>query len=157
LKKPGKLRTAFFTIIPVILLDQLTKALVANLLSPTGVITVIPGFFDIVNARNPGAAFGILHEGGLARTLFLVAVSILSLVVVAILIAQSKKRFTDFSLSLIAAGAIGNLIDRILGGEVIDFLDFYIGRYHWPAFNVADSAITVGVFLSILGFYFKKD
>ena len=157
MKKPGKLRTVFFTVIPVILLDQITKALVANLLSPTGVITVIPGFFDIVNSRNPGAAFGILQEGGLVRTLFLVAVSILSLVVVAILIAQSKKRFTDFSLSLIAAGAIGNLIDRILGGEVIDFLDFYIRRYHWPAFNVADSAITVGVFLSILGFYSKKD
>jgi signal peptidase II len=108
---------------------------------------VIQGFFSITYVRNPGAAFGFLAGAlPLFRYIFFVAITVTAIVLILYYIRKSKAeelRLT-FSLSLILSGAIGNLIDRIRFGEVIDFLDVYLGSYHWPAFNVADSAISVG-------------
>jgi signal peptidase II len=110
-------------------------------------IPVIQGLFSITHVRNPGAAFGFLADASpLFRAIFFVAVTVLAIFLVLHYIWKSRDeepRLT-FALSLILSGAVGNLIDRVRLGEVIDFLDVYIGSYHWPAFNVADSAISVG-------------
>ncbi|MBN1627544.1 MAG: signal peptidase II [Deltaproteobacteria bacterium] len=136
-----------FTAAAVIVLDQASKFIISGLLENNGVVTVIEGFLNLVHVRNRGMAFGLMNrpDPGIAPYL-LMAVTIIA--VVLILIWSFRLRLEDrrllFGLSLILGGAVGNLIDRIRLREVIDFLDVYIGAYHWPAFNVADSAITVG-------------
>lgn len=140
----------------VVFFDQLTKALIIHNMALYETAEVIPGLLNIVHWRNPGMAFGFLKEGGFLRTLFLAGVSLLAIIIIGVLLRHAKDAFTRSALSLIAGGAIGNLIDRLRYGEVVDFLDFHLGRYHWPAFNVADSAITVGVLLSLYLFYFKR-
>lgn len=145
------------TAIAIVVLDQLTKFMVMQRLSPYEAIEVIPGFFNLVFYMNKGAAFGILNEGGLARQLFLIGTSIAALAIVAVLVWQSSSALATFALSLIAGGAIGNLIDRARFGFVVDFLDFYLSTHHWPAFNVADSAITVGVGLTLIIYLFSNE
>lgn len=140
----------------MIVLDQITKAVIIDRLAIGASAAVIDGFFDIVHFRNPGAAFSIFASGGAMRTIFLIGTTIAALVIIFLMIRQSKDSPSTFSLSLIAGGAIGNLIDRLRFGEVVDFLYFHIGRLYWPAFNVADSAITVGVLLTFVLFYFQK-
>ena len=105
---------------------------------------VIAGFFDIVHFRNTGAAFSLFSEGGVLKSVFLVLTSVAALVIIAFLIKDEKRRLSVIAFSLIAGGAAGNLIDRVRLGYVVDFLFFSIAGYHWPAFNVADSAITIG-------------
>jgi signal peptidase II len=144
------------TVAATVVLDQVTKALIIHNMSLYETVEVIPGLFNIVYWRNPGAAFGILKGGGMARVLLLAGLSILAIVTIGILLRHAEDTLTRAALSLIAGGAVGNLIDRLRFGGVVDFLDFHLGRYHWPAFNVADSAIMVGVFLSIFLFYFKE-
>lgn len=140
----------------VVLLDQITKAIISHRLNLNQTIGVIAGFFNIVYFKNPGAAFGLFRGWGSMRDIFLVIVTLLALIIIIYIYRKTTERLLRFSLSLIAGGAIGNLIDRVRFGEVIDFLDFYIGKYHWPAFNIADSAITVGVFIAVVELYFKK-
>ena len=142
--------------VTIVLLDQITKTLITGLLSLHQSVEVIGGFFNIIYIRNPGAAFGILEGWGAARMIFLIVVSITALVVIIYLYSKSTERLTAIALSLIAGGAAGNLIDRVRFGEVVDFLDFSLGGYHWPAFNVADSAITVGVVLMLAHALFKR-
>ncbi len=131
----------------VILLDRLTKILIVNTVTLHASHPVIPGFFDIVHVRNEGIAFGLFAGSPSAvRTLLLVLVSTVALGAVTYLLwtsgpSASRQRA---SLSLILGGALGNLFDRLHTGSVVDFLDFFIGAWHWPAFNVADSAIVVG-------------
>lgn len=137
----------------VVVLDLATKYLVVSRLYLGEEVVVIPGVFNLVYWLNPGAAFGIFGGGGEHNTLILTVISLLALGVVIYLIRHAESGFSVFSLSLIAGGAVGNLIDRVRYGEVVDFLDFYLGSYHWPAFNVADSAISVGVILTIVAFY----
>ncbi|HHL39529.1 MAG TPA: signal peptidase II [Deltaproteobacteria bacterium] len=137
----------------VVVVDQLVKLLVISRLALHDVVEVVPGFFNLVHVRNPGAAFSILSDGGMVRTVFLVAVTAAALVVIAFLLRSATDRLTVAALSLVAGGAVGNLIDRLRFGEVVDFLDFHAGPYHWPAFNVADSAITVGVVLALSAHY----
>ena len=137
----------------VLVLDQITKLAVTAVLAPYEIVKAVPGFFNIVHYLNPGAAFGILNKSGFSGKLILIGVSIGALVLIASMVRGSKDRLYTFALSLIAGGAAGNLVDRIRQGSVIDFLDFHIGGHHWPAFNVADSAITVGVGLAILSFF----
>jgi signal peptidase II len=151
-----KLQILAATAVTLVILDQATKHLVTSRLRLNEVIEVVPGLFNIVLFRNPGAAFSAFSTGGLFRTLFLIAVSVAALVIIAVLIRQSKDALMSFALSMIAAGAMGNLIDRVRYGSVIDFIDLYAGGYHWPAFNVADSAITVGVILAIFSYYFRS-
>lgn len=139
----------------VAIIDQITKAVVVEKLFLTESVGVVPGLFNLVHYRNPGAAFSILSSGGTGRTVFLLATSVIALVIIGFVARQAKGVAQGAALGLIAGGAIGNLIDRLRFGYVVDFLDFYIGGYHWPAFNVADSAITIGVFLAFFVFYLK--
>jgi signal peptidase II len=107
-------------------------------------------FFNIVYVENIGSAFGMFKSLG---NVFFIIVAALAMVFVSILIIKDKDNRLSFS--LILGGAAGNLTDRIIRGYVIDFLDMYVGRYHWPAFNVADSALTIGIFLIALGLFFE--
>ena len=109
---------------------------------------VIPGFLNLTYLTNTGAAFGMLAgQPTLWRQLFFVGVALVALVAIFFLHKRiaSESRWYTVSLALIAGGAVGNLIDRVRLGSVVDFLDVYLTTHHWPAFNVADSAITVGV------------
>jgi signal peptidase II len=137
----------------VVLLDALTKWLVASRIELHDAITVIPNVFEIVHVRNTGAAFGIgantdsrlvplLLNGG--------AIAVFCIVVVYALRTAVSDRVLQTGLHLILGGAIGNLVDRFRFGYVVDFLDFYIRDHHWPAFNVADSAICIGIALLFL-------
>ena len=134
---------------PLILIaDQLTKLYIDRTMQLYDSIPVIDGLFSITYLRNRGAAFSFLADASWRLPFFILATVI---AVIAILVAFKKLRddqhFAAVSLTLILAGAVGNLIDRVRLGEVIDFLDVYWRSHHWPAFNVADSAICVGVAL----------
>jgi len=134
----------------VLILDQTTKALVLKHLPLGGSISVIPGFFDLTHVHNPGGAFGFLSGmSSEVRSLLFVAVSVLAVGLILYFYWQTpvRQRLLAIGLALLFGGAVGNLIDRVRFGIVVDFLDFYVGELHWPAFNVADSAITVGVFI----------
>ncbi|HUW51333.1 MAG TPA: signal peptidase II [Sulfuricella sp.] len=133
----------------VIALDQITKQWVSQSLGLMDVIPVTP-YFNLVLAHNAGAAFSFLAgAGGWQRGFF----SLIALVAAAVIVHLLRKHYGEkmFSLALvlILGGALGNLIDRILLGHVIDFLDFYVQAWHWPAFNVADMAITAGAGLLV--------
>ena len=139
-------------LIPIVLLDQLTKIIVDRMMPLHHSIPVIDGFFNFTYVRNTGAAFGIFagsHE--IFRVSFLVGVSILAIGFIVVMLKRLRDDATGLiaALTFILAGAIGNLVDRVLHGEVIDFLDVYYSNYHWPAFNVADSFITIGVTITL--------
>lgn len=137
----------------IITVDQVTKACVSLAMSLHESIVVIGGVFNITYVRNPGAAFGFLATAGPAfRTVFFVAITVAAIVLILYYLYKTTQDepLLVFSLSLILAGAVGNLIDRVRFGEVIDFLDVYIGVHHWPAFNVADTAISLGAILLII-------
>jgi len=137
----------------ILLIDQWTKHVVQGNLFLHQAIGVIPGFFNLVHVRNTGGAFGIFggERGGLGSLLFVV-VSLIAVgsILVFFIKAKEDEKSLSLSLSLVLSGAIGNLIDRLRYGEVVDFLDFYILSYHWPAFNIADSAICIGIGLMAL-------
>jgi signal peptidase II len=133
--------------------DRITKMIVEARVSAMDTIRVIPGFFDIVHSQNRGVAFGILNDStNEFRTMALIVLSIAAVIFVAVLLWRPNKldRLSMWGLSLVLAGAAGNLCDRILWGRVTDFLELYIGEYHWPTFNIADSAIVIGSGLLIL-------
>jgi signal peptidase II len=128
-------------------LDRITKRLVETGLSAEDTLKIIPGFFDIVYSRNRGVAFGIFNDSAFQwRTLLLVVASLSAVVVVSWILRRPAglDRCTFWGLTLVLGGALGNVYDRIVSGQVTDFLLFYIGDYQWPAFNLADSAIVVG-------------
>ena len=132
----------------VVALDQLTKAIVASRMTLHDSIPVVDGYFALTYVRNTGAAFGIFAGRLLAfRVPFFLAVSAFA---VALLLwflrgVPAERRWVVTACGAVVGGAIGNMIDRLAYGEVIDFLDVFVGPYHWPAFNVADMAITLGV------------
>ncbi|ADH85875.1 signal peptidase II [Desulfurivibrio alkaliphilus] len=130
--------------------DQLSKLWVRAELALYESRQIIPGFFDLVHYTNPGIAFGLLADGDPGwRRFFFIGATVLALILLAVLYrhVRYQGRLYLYALALITSGALGNLLDRIRLGEVTDFLDFYWRDYHWPAFNIADSAITVGVLL----------
>jgi signal peptidase II len=135
----------------VVVLDQATKALAELYLDALKPLNILP-FFDLVLAYNTGAAFSFLRgAGGWQRWFFVV----LTMVVLVFLLhwlrgLGPRQRVLAAGLALVIGGALGNLIDRIATGAVVDFLDFFYGTWHWPAFNVADSAITLGVALLLV-------
>jgi len=138
----------------VVILDQLTKLWIMTNFGLHEQQNVISGFFNLVYVTNTGAAFGFLAGSkSWLRQVFFVGVAVVALGVIVYAYGHLKRqgRIFVYALGLIGGGAIGNLIDRLRFGSVVDFLDFYFGSYHWPAFNVADSAITVGVGLFMLG------
>ncbi|MBE0438849.1 MAG: lipoprotein signal peptidase [Gammaproteobacteria bacterium] len=140
----------------VIIIDQLTKWLMTSWLSLYETVSIIP-FFNLTMAHNTGAAFSFLAQaGGWQRWFFVGLATLISLVLIVWLRKVTDKTIEALSISLILGGAIGNVIDRINLGYVIDFLDVYYGSYHWPAFNVADSAIVVGACLLIIDSFRTK-
>jgi len=142
-------RYAFLALIPVIFaLDRVTKYLIMQDLPILGEIK-INSFFSIVHVRNLGGVFGILNQGGYARYVFLIIPTLVAAVLVYVLIRYTMSNARTLALSLILAGALGNIYDRFFYGSVVDFLDFYYGRHHWPAFNVADIAVSVGIGLIV--------
>lgn len=142
----------------VIVIDQITKLWIMAQFSLYDQLEVVPRFFNLVYVTNTGAAFGLLAGSKTwLRQAFFVTVSLVALTVIVIAHGHLKKqsRLFVYALGLIGGGAVGNLIDRLRFGSVVDFLDFYLGTYHWPAFNVADSAITTGVGLFLLGSFLQ--
>jgi signal peptidase II len=142
----------------IILADQISKFAVMRYLRVHESVPVITGFFDLVHVRNKGMAFGLLNRPDINfGSYILVAASIGAIVLLTVWFIRLKEsdNFTVLTLSLILGGAVGNLIDRLRFREVVDFLDVYIGQYHWPAFNVADSAITVGTILLAITMIFR--
>lgn len=138
----------------VFLLDRLTKWVIETHVSFLDTLRIIPGFFDIVHTENRGVAFSLFNDSTSEwRTSLLVLFSMAAVVLVGGFIFRRAERLDRYSLAgfaLILGGALGNVFDRIVWGRVTDFLDFYIGSYHWPAFNVADSAIVVGSVLLLI-------
>jgi signal peptidase II len=134
----------------IVLADQLTKWIVLERFAP-GERLELTGFFNLVLVFNKGAAFSFLAGAGGWQTPLLVGFALLAAVVVSVLLLRSPgRRLFCAALALVLGGAVGNVIDRLRFGHVVDFLDLHAGGWHWPAFNVADSAITVGAALLIL-------
>jgi signal peptidase II len=154
------MRKYFFLIAAaVLLLDRLAKWAVASNLLLHDSITVIPGCFHLTHVENTGAAFGLFAESTAQWKIgALVSFSVIALMVVSALLWKHSHSLstTTIGLSLILGGATGNLWDRMMTGHVVDFLDFYVGSYHWPAFNVADSAIVIGAILLVSEIVFAK-
>ena len=145
-----KYRLALIIGMTVLILDQITKALVHNLMHLHQSIEIVPNFVHLTYLRNTGAAFGFLagDRSALKMVFFLLASGVAIGCIFYLLRNLRPGRSTEtLSLSFILGGAIGNLIDRLRMGEVIDFIDLHWHHVHWPAFNVADSAITIGVIL----------
>ena len=133
----------------VIVLDQLSKAVI-NSHFVFGETLAVTSFFNLVLAHNTGAAFSFLSDaGGMQRWLFSIIAIVASVWIVWLLRKHQTQKLFSFALAFILGGALGNLIDRIAYGYVVDFLDFYWGGYHFAAFNLADSAITCGAALLI--------
>jgi signal peptidase II len=148
----GMRKWHFAIAVAVVLLDRLSKWLVETRLDLHDTVNLIPGFFRVTHVQNKGAAFGLFAETTSEwRVTILVMFSVVALIVVAGLLWKNHHSMvtTGIGLSLILGGAVGNLWDRLVAGHVVDFLDFYVGTYHWPAFNVADSAIVSGALLLI--------
>lgn len=143
----GKWTFCALVAVPCLILDQLTKLAAFYRLEPVGRINVISGFFDLTYVMNTGVSFGMMGgDRSFWRIALLVGIALVALAVVFYFIITADNREKAFltGLALVLGGAVGNLIDRIRLGAVIDFLDFYIGSWHWPAFNVADIGICVG-------------
>ncbi len=140
-------------------LDQLAKHLVIAAIPRYGQVEVVPGFFSLTHLYNPGGAFGFLATGANQwLNMFFLVFGLVALAVIIYFLRHTpdSHKYLQLALALICGGAMGNLVDRVRFGQVVDFLDFYLGTYHWPAFNLADSAITTGVGIFLLHLVFKK-
>jgi len=148
----NKYRLSLLAVVTVatLILDQWTKYLVHSTFKWGESVHLIPGFFSLTYVRNTGAAFGLMHKApAWFREPFFIVVPIVALFIILSILAALPKgqKAGAIGLSMVFAGAVGNLIDRLRLGYVIDFLDFYLGSAHWPAFNVADMCIVGGVTL----------
>lgn len=149
----------FLIAVLVLLLDRLSKWLVAEHIALHDSISIIPDLFRLTHVENRGAAFGLFSDSPSEwKVAMLILFSLVALVVVSALLWKNSHTVstTGFGLALILGGAVGNLWDRLADGHVVDFLDFSIAGYHWPAFNVADSAIVVGALLLVAEILFAK-
>jgi signal peptidase II len=143
----------------VITADQITKWIILNHLPLFNSVVVIPGFFNLTHIHNPGGAFGFLSgQSSTTRHIMFVVVSMLATGLIFWFYYKTPRThpYLAAGFALIFGGAIGNLIDRVRFGKVVDFLDFYFSGWHWPAFNVADSAITIGITIFVYHLIFKK-
>ena len=131
------------------LLDQIAKLIVVRTM-PFGEVVPVTGFFNLVHARNPGAAFSFLADAGGWQKYLLIALTILISAWLIVMLWRRPPRHEAISFALILGGALGNLADRLNRGFVVDYLDFHLGGRHWPAFNLADVWITSGVALLLL-------
>ena len=143
----------------IVSLDQITKSYIAGSMYLHESIPILPGYFNLTYIRNPGAAFGIMGSTSSGFRLiffFLTSLFAMGLLITIFLRLDAHDWWGQITIASIFGGAIGNFIDRLQYGEVIDFLDFHINGYHWPAFNVADSAISIGVCSLLVLFAFEK-
>ncbi|MFQ5902715.1 MAG: signal peptidase II [Candidatus Binatia bacterium] len=134
----------------IVLLDQASKAIVSRMMPLNHSIPVIENLFNLTYIRNTGAAFGILAQSdALFRLPFLVLFSLFAIGFIVVMLRRlpEREKWLITALTFIMGGAVGNLLDRLFYGEVIDFLDFYWSRFHWPTFNFADSFISLGVMI----------
>jgi signal peptidase II len=148
----------FLIALLVVLLDRFSKWLVAANIALHDSVSVVPGF-RLTHVQNSGAAFGLFADSSSEwKVAILILFSVLALAVVSALLWKNSHTITTtgVGLSLILGGAVGNLWDRLISGHVVDFFDFYLGGYHWPAFNVADSAIVIGALLLVSEILFAK-
>ena len=136
----------------VLAVDQVTKSYISRSMDLYSSIAVVENFFNITYLRNRGAAFGLFGNSSF-RLPFFILIALAALVCILCMLRNltDQQKFTTIGLSLIFSGALGNLVDRVRLGEVTDFLDVYWRSHHWPAFNIADSALCVGVVLVLLG------
>jgi signal peptidase II len=144
---------AYGVVAAVAILDRLTKWVIEKHVSFLDTHQVIPGFFNIVHSENRGVAFGLFNDSTSEwRTVLLVLFSVAAVLGVGAMLWKQERRdpLSFWGFSLILGGAVGNVFDRIVFGRVTDFLELYVGEFHWPAFNVADSAIVIGSGLLIL-------
>ena len=144
-------------------LDRATKVLVQANMQDGDASAILPGFFNLVYTKNRGIAFSLLSNGDSEwRSFFLIGLTALVIAFVASILwpaaprGMATSRLTRLGLALVLGGALGNLYDRLTEGAVTDFLDFHIGSYHWPAFNVADSGLSVGVGLILLDLWLSR-
>jgi signal peptidase II len=150
-KLPGPVHV--WVVVAVVLLDQVVKAAVRPRLGLFDSVSVIPGFFSLTRVHNTGAAFGLMNAVDIPfKTVMMALVQTTALVGLAIYAATLApgQRLTRVGLSFVIGGALGNLIDRVFAGYVLDFFDFYWGGWHFWAFNIADASITIGVALMVL-------
>ena len=144
--------TLFFLFLTLVILDQVTKALVINFFNLYDSVALLP-MINLTFVVNYGFAFGLLNNPSLNQ--ILVSLVILAIIIYFLyLLIKTQDKIFQLTLTLILAGALGNFIDRIFRGFVIDFIDIYIGKYHWPAFNIADSCITVGFVVLMINILF---
>ena len=144
--------TLFFLFLTLVILDQFTKALVINFFNLYDSVALLP-MINLTFVVNYGFAFGLLNNPSLNQ--ILVSLVILAIIIYFLyLLIKTQDKIFQLTLTLILAGALGNFVDRIFRGFVIDFIDIYIGKYHWPAFNIADSCITVGFVILMINILF---
>lgn len=147
----------FFLVAGVIALDQATKILLRRALPYEQTVAIIPGFFNLVHAENPGVAFSMFaNAAGPLRLIALLSISSIAVLFIAYLLASgavAHDRVFRSALALILGGAAGNLIDRVRFQTVTDFIEVYAGNHYFPAFNAADSAITIGAALLVIGMW----
>lgn len=156
--KTGGMAPLFIFAGALVLLDQLTKYLLVQAIPLNTGIPVIPGFFNLVHVLNPGGAFSIFAASGPWRKYMFIALALIVVIAIAYAYGKVTKNdtWTRVAYICITGGAVGNLIDRIRLGEVIDFLDFYVGSWHWPVFNVADTAISTGAVMLLVSLIRNK-
>ncbi|MCL5122986.1 MAG: signal peptidase II [Deltaproteobacteria bacterium] len=142
----------------IVFADQLTKYLVSSSIPLNGSETIIPGFLNLVHVRNTGAAFGTFsHSGNVVIRIALSGISLIALIIIGWLVFfQRLDRYSVIGFALFFGGAAGNFIDRLILGHVTDFIDVYVKDVHWPAFNVADSALTIGALIFCVRLLFQE-
>ncbi len=143
----------------VLAADQALKWIIVKHIPLYHKVEVIPGFFNIVHYRNPGGAFGMFASSGgilLALAFLVITIAAMALILYLYACTPREKPFFSSALALVFGGAAGNLADRLRFGNVVDFIDVYVGEHHWPAFNLADSAITIGMVIFAGYVIFKK-
>lgn len=155
-----KHRITIGIVLGVLFLDQASKLYIDETLALHHSIQIVDGFVHITHVRNTGAAFGFLSGQAMSgfRTVFLISVSCVAVLAILFFLKSLKDHqvLLISGLSMVMGGAVGNLLDRIRLGEVIDFIDLHWHAYHWPTFNVADSAITIGGIFLIIDIVFRK-
>lgn len=149
----SKLRIVLLLALVILPLDQLSKLAVETWVSPLDPVHVIPGFFSITHSRNPGAALGLFRDVLPVGVFIALTGAALALIFSFYRSIREDDRLSSSALGLIFAGAIGNLADRVWRGEVVDWAQFDLGLFVFPDFNVADSAIVIGVILLLLDFF----
>lgn len=156
----GQRYLPFAAAVIVFILDRITKSIVKSHISPWQALGVIPGLFNIVHTENPGIAFGLLSDlANPWRNIILIGLAILVLAIISavLLRAGAQNLLLRMGLALVMGGAVGNLFDRIVHGTVTDFVEVHVGEHYFPAFNVADSAITIGACLLLLDMWYSRE